>query len=994
MDDNEYEYDGIEGRDGALLGRQMGLLGDRLMAVRETIEMQGFDTDSEGFYDPRFNQQSLIGLDYSNLDSIGDDIRFFGEELQSFNNYQQARESLTASAIDDPYSDTQIDQQEDDENFFTPLIAVLNRHKFENDSREVVKRRSLELHFGNIMGALADKEKDSSGQLLVTLRRWYNDFAWNLSRATIGLMAGAVKTIFSTAHSILFGKSGILGIIGLGKDRKSETQRLIDAVEQQTEYFMTGKIDQTKGLVAQLRQHGLIGASVRGVGNIAMNSLGLGRELHQANEVDRAKGVDNSDRGFWSRMNDRFSKFVYSDSTVKYGNHDRSDPLGDKAKEKSSQQSDAPVGNAPQNRAPLYFQSELPFLKEVATNTTNIDENVRKNGTLMLSQMVMTGTNLTGVLETQLNTFNGMYETVRQERDETVVNRKMIHRDNESVTAAVKTAETNTEWREKLRLIIEEERHEGTTEQTLLQREQLELISKNTKDTALETRKHRRQAFFRRMLSGIGRLIVGIASIAASAISMLGGILGITKFLTRGKAIAATTTAATVAKGGGIGSKLLGKLKYAIGGIVAVGAVLSKKGAIKGLQGLVSVGKVAFETVKQKGFKGAAKSATDSIKEIDKTKLKSAAIAMGGAAIIAAKKTKDVVFGTLKQRKADLLKTQAETASASAKAAASASAKESVKGAAAGKTAERETRRKARSAQMERDSSSPIKEKGRKTGGVKTLGKLGGALAISGIAAVTDEKTKVGGAARTAETAATGHFIGGLLGAIVGGIAGGIGGVVAGGGFASVPMALAGIGAGGAKGWAIGSKLGLAGGAIKGAYDNKDALTGKALEDAKAKEKTDGLITKDIRDASGQEDINAPAPITSPTEQQSPLIDKSDRGVVSPHHTPLNTDIDGSSKIKNAGGKNALWAKPTMDEPSEIKTTLTAIQESISMPLDYIKNTYDDLTKVAGETVDKLTEGNEISKAMAKTMKEMADKMSSGGGSPFSSMGDPTIGAF
>lgn len=982
MDDNEYEYDD-QARDDVYLGRQMGLLGDRLTAVREAIESQNVESDEFEQTGRNDTYQSLISRDYSNLDSIGDDIRFFGEELQSFNNYNQSVSNI-ASVERDTY-DTMGDMEVgEDENFFTPLIAVLNRHKFENDSREVVKRRSLELHFGNIMGALADKEKDSSGQLLVTLRRWYNDFAWNLSRATIGLMAGAIKNIFATANSILFGKSGILGIIGLGKDKKTDSQRIVDAIKEQTEFFMTGKIDQTRGLLAQLRQHGLIGGAARGIGNVAMNTLGLGRELHQANERDRAQGVDNSDRGFFSRMNDQFSKFVYDDTIVKYGNHDRQNPLNEK-RAKSDEVGETVL-------PPLYFQNELSYLKDVATNSSKIDENVQKNGSMLLTQMISTQMRMNGILETQLNTFTGMYETVRNDVDNTSTDRKMANRGTTETIAAIKTADVNTEWREKLRLIVEDERHEENSEQSVLTQEQLELISKNTKDTALETRKHRRQAFFRQMLSGIGRLIMGVASVAASAISMLGGILGITKFLTRGKAATTAAKAATVAGAGGIGSKLMGKLKYAIGGIVAVGAVLSKKGVIKGLQGLVSVGKVALGAVKEKGVKGATKSAVDAIKSIDKSKLKSAAFAVGGAAVVAAKKTKDVVFGTLKQRKADLLKTQAETAAASAKAAASASAKESVKGGA--KASERRTRSKARAAQMERDSNSPIKEKGRKSGGVKTLGKIGGALAISGVAAMTDEKTKVGGAARTAETAASGHFIGGLLGAIVGGIAGGIGGVVAGGGVGSIPMAIAGIGAGGAKGWAIGSKLGLAGGAIKGAYDNKDALTGKALEDAKAKAKTDGLITKDIRDASGQDDINAPAPITSPIEQQSPLIDKSDRGAVSPHHTPLNTDIDGSSKIKNAGGKNALWAKPTMDEPSEIKTTLTAIQESISMPLDYIKNTYDELTKVTGETVDKLTEGNEISKAMAKTMKEMADKMSSGGGSPFSSMGDPSIGAF
>lgn len=126
-----------------------------------------------------------------------------------------------------------------------------------------------------------------------------------------------------------------------------------------------------------------------------------------------------------------------------------------------------------------------------------------------------------------------------------------------------------------------------------------------------------------------------------------------------------------------------------------------------------------------------------------------------------------------------------------------------------------------------------------------------------------------------------------------------------------------------------------------------------------------------------------------------PTTNETDSRIRSPHHTVENTDIDGSSKIKNAANQNELWAQPTMEEPKQDNVgVLRALQESISLPMDYMKELYNSLEKVGIETIGKLTEGNEINKEVAKTLKEMSTKLESTEMSPFGNMSDPTLGRF
>lgn len=849
------------------LRKQLGLLGSQMMNLNETIYEMNQNNRSDSYDDlGGYDQYQSFGrYDDDVIDSATDDIRGYRDDIRG---YHDQLENTPIRAVL---------EEHEDESYFSPLIAVLNRHKHENDLREQVKRRSLELHFGNIMGALSTNDRDNSGQLLVTLRRWYNDFLWNLSRAAVGLMAGAVKSMFKSVYTGLFGTSGILNLIGLGKDTETDTQKIVKAIEQQTEYFMTGKIDQTKGLLKRLRQYGLIGSAVRGTANLAMSAVGLGRERYQESVIDKAAGVkrDTTGQSKARQYTDKMADFVraktYSDDTVKYGTISQIPQVG------TTQSEESP------------FQTMMgELLKQHLTVTEDIYQAVdvkhaRRNSDTIRSYGAM----------------------------------------NDSFVASAKT---ETLERER-QATLEKDRFEASMLRLEHGEKYQSEIVKYTKLTAKETGRHRRQAFFQRMLGGVGRLLTGLATLGTTIVTGIAGLVW--KIMKKGGAKVATGATAGVTA-----AAKSGKLKYILGGIVAVAGALSKKGLIEGVKKLATGITVVGKDISKKGVKGSAKSVVEAAKGITKTDLKAAAVATAVAAGSVYKGAKKTVGDTLGQRAATR----------------------------AGQVNTSRTTDMGRTGTPQ-PSTAPVQTGKKKMGGGVKLGAgILGAVALDQAVNMTDEKSKTGGAARTASAGAGGYFTGGIVGALIGGIVGAVkGGIVglAAGGVGAIPGAIAGGLAGGATGYKAGSIVGGVGGTLKGIHDNKDALTGKAMADI------------------------------------TPTASTDDGRVKSPHHTVENTDIDGSSKIKNAANQNELWAKPTMDEPKDENVgVLKALQESIAMPLDYVKDLYSSMEKVGLETIGKLTEGNEINKEVARTLKEMSVKLDASESSPFGNMIDPMLGKF
>lgn len=122
-----------------------------------------------------------------------------------------------------------------------------------------------------------------NANLLQSMNRKYHEFmrfpVWN-SLAVVG------KTVLSTVSTLAFGF----------KKRKSDTDRIVEAIKHQTEFMRTGAIDQTRNLFQQFMRGGLIGTPLRKLGEGIMSGVtGISQKRAQERENRRAQGENVND---------------------------------------------------------------------------------------------------------------------------------------------------------------------------------------------------------------------------------------------------------------------------------------------------------------------------------------------------------------------------------------------------------------------------------------------------------------------------------------------------------------------------------------------------------------------------------------------------------------------------------------------------------------------------------------------------------------------------
>lgn len=486
------------------LRREMGTLGSHIHFLGESLREREND-DSETLMDNRRRvdpYQQSVGhlLRNQTIDSmkpLTEEVSGYREDVRGF--YKQL-EDLEVTAV--------IEAGDEDENIgmLTPLIHVLARRWLEEDSREVVKRRTLDMQFGAVIEALYKSASSSAGwgmnRVLVTMRRWQRDFGYNMLRMSTTMITGAISKVLSSFHNVFLGNQGILGLIGFGKDSKSVEEKILQAINRQTEFFLTGKIDLSRSFSEKLHEFGILGASLRGVGNLAMGAMGVGKKRHQDNVIETAADVDTSDRKITQKIGDAISKQIYGDVITKYG---KISQLG----------SELPPPQEP---------FEYPLIE-------SINDSLLKQ--LGIS-MMMTNTNMVMA--------NAMVKAQTGEQ---------------SIRAKTEARQSREEVNERVLASEETERAEKDTGF-------LKGIHRQAKRTADEVKKHRKQAFFMGMIKGVGRIFGTLAKVAGSLLGLkalkgygskiLGSLKGFTKpFSSIGKTLGKIL--ATI-----VGGKLLEKL--------------------------------------------------------------------------------------------------------------------------------------------------------------------------------------------------------------------------------------------------------------------------------------------------------------------------------------------------------------------------------------------------------------------------------------------------
>lgn len=183
-----------------------------------------------------------------------------------------------------------------------PLYERLRIIQAENEQHEFQRHHEDSLYSDKMLTAIMSLESKNSSQnrgIYLATKEFMRHPMWNSLRFTLKALYETTKFTFGLAFGF--------------KKKKSDTDRIVDAIKEQTEWHMTKSINQQKGFFSRLIQQGIVGMPLRGLANIVTDSLGVGRNTAQLNEDARARGESPS--GIAATISD----FLYSDVITRKG---------------------------------------------------------------------------------------------------------------------------------------------------------------------------------------------------------------------------------------------------------------------------------------------------------------------------------------------------------------------------------------------------------------------------------------------------------------------------------------------------------------------------------------------------------------------------------------------------------------------------------------------------------------------------------------------------
>jgi hypothetical protein len=109
----------------------------------------------------------------------------------------------------------------------------------------------------------------------------------------------------SKLREILFGRK---------EKELSVNEKILNAIHDQTEFFMTGGVDKTKSTFDRIIKEGLIGYSIKSVGRGILSSIGISETTAQQREMQKSLG-QRAKGGFIGQLAD----MMYGGDIVRYG---------------------------------------------------------------------------------------------------------------------------------------------------------------------------------------------------------------------------------------------------------------------------------------------------------------------------------------------------------------------------------------------------------------------------------------------------------------------------------------------------------------------------------------------------------------------------------------------------------------------------------------------------------------------------------------------------
>lgn len=390
------------------------------------------------------------------------------------------------------------------EEIITPLKAEMERISFEEQQLKLKHHTEDNLYQQAIVGAIESMSKNVEGSLIRNLVMEYQRFTrhpvWSSLRY---LNAGLIQPVASGIKTILFG----------WKKEKSDTDRIVESINELTEFMMTGQIDRTesfmdkyirKGLVQSMgeRLAGLAGFSKAGAQRHEDRlSMGQGRVIDAIKDAYAKGGVSAISKEDMQKLQDSWSAVFFKD-IVKKG---RLLPAG---------------GNDNNLFTPNPYQSEMLSLTRMVVHNT---EQIAKTNALLLLGAMESAVNIDEFFKDYDRTMFTVSELVTQQQTDSLTHVLQV-----SNNSFIKAHKEQMEMQEMLL-------------------DSSESVEKYTKDTAKRTRRG-----FSGLMALIGASLIG--AIASLGGTLLGGLAKIFPWIGKG------------GSGGNKGGTTTGKKQSRLGG--------------------------------------------------------------------------------------------------------------------------------------------------------------------------------------------------------------------------------------------------------------------------------------------------------------------------------------------------------------------------------------------------------------------------------------------
>lgn len=184
-----------------------------------------------------------------------------------------------------------------------PLADEMRILHLENMAHDIQMHRENVLYYRSIVTAIHSLGRSNKQTFLESALLSYRAFIrnpfWTTLNLTLSTLSGVVKTAFSVSKGLLLGF----------RRRMTDTDRIVKAINEQTEFMRTGQIDRSMGFFTRLFRTGILGTAGAGIASVA----GFGRGRAQERENIQSRGGQQND------IRSRVASWLFGGSIVQRG---------------------------------------------------------------------------------------------------------------------------------------------------------------------------------------------------------------------------------------------------------------------------------------------------------------------------------------------------------------------------------------------------------------------------------------------------------------------------------------------------------------------------------------------------------------------------------------------------------------------------------------------------------------------------------------------------